>query len=560
MSLEKDIQTKGDEKTYPKVGDMCTVHYVGTLAKDGSQFDSSRDPCRGAFQFKVGVGQVIKGWDEGVLKMSLGERAILKIPSEMGYGARGAGGAIPPNADLVFDVELLGIGKKKAFYTTEEKKNFTKRLTDWMTKKLKKYDEDKDFQSQRDEMYKNREGYKAFLQGKVDLLAINRAKNTSGFVIEKKSIRKAAAASACFATTTPPNNRLSLSLLTPPSKKTMVDDEKLKCAGSSSTSGSYGTSSSPSNDDRDRFLNRLPTQSPPRNEDATRTTTTSGSSLLRNAAESLRRASAHRRLAFQQFLNKDGTTKAEKSIATSEVVVTGVPSSSFSTHSPKKLTVVLDLDETLVHSRFVASKKGKEAEKYRQFETRKKSVRRTNEFVLHIGDEMVVVNRRPGLEKFLAEASSLFDLYVFTAALPDYASPVIDYLDPDGTIFRGRLYRDKCSQMLNGTYAKDLHHISDNLKRTVLVDNNCNSFALQKSNGIPISSFYDNPKDVALTKLLKFLIYLTNTRDVRPRLKALFNVSAVRHRKLASRRPAKPVATRRVLVEKDANILREKAA
>jgi FKBP-type peptidyl-prolyl cis-trans isomerase len=66
------------------------------------------------FQFVIGIGQVIKGWDEGVMKMSLGEKAILKISSDYGYGARGAPGAIPPNADLTFEVELLAIGTKKA--------------------------------------------------------------------------------------------------------------------------------------------------------------------------------------------------------------------------------------------------------------------------------------------------------------------------------------------------------------------------------------------------------------------------------------------------------------
>merc|ERR1712046_8652 len=105
MGVTIDAITAGDGKTFPKKGDTLTMHYTGTLT-DGSKFDSSRD--RGApFKFQIGVGQVIRGWDEGVIQMSLGQRAKLTITSDFGYGERGAGGVIPPNADLIFDVELL---------------------------------------------------------------------------------------------------------------------------------------------------------------------------------------------------------------------------------------------------------------------------------------------------------------------------------------------------------------------------------------------------------------------------------------------------------------------
>mmetsp|Transcript_123861 Transcript_123861/g.395831 ORF Transcript_123861/g.395831 Transcript_123861/m.395831 type:complete len:596 (+) Transcript_123861:115-1902(+) len=98
----------GDGVHFPSAGDMLTMHYVGTLSKGGAKFDSSRDRGK-PFKFKIGRGQVIEGWELGVMRMSLGERAILHVPSSLAYG-RMARPGLPANSDLDFDVELLSIG------------------------------------------------------------------------------------------------------------------------------------------------------------------------------------------------------------------------------------------------------------------------------------------------------------------------------------------------------------------------------------------------------------------------------------------------------------------
>ncbi|KAJ5156779.1 hypothetical protein N7492_009582 [Penicillium capsulatum] len=123
MGVEKKILQAGNGVDFPKKGDVVAMHYTGCLYDQsqeanhfmGKKFDSSKNPGRGQpLSSAIGVGRLIKGWDEGVPQMSLGEKAILTISADYGYGPNGFPGLIPPNSPLVFEVELVKIGDKSA--------------------------------------------------------------------------------------------------------------------------------------------------------------------------------------------------------------------------------------------------------------------------------------------------------------------------------------------------------------------------------------------------------------------------------------------------------------
>jgi CTD small phosphatase-like protein 2 len=230
------------------------------------------------------------------------------------------------------------------------------------------------------------------------------------------------------------------------------------------------------------------------------------------------------------------------------------------------LVVVLDMDECLIHSQFLSDQL---VDKYRQVEDRPATssssfhqgydneevesiiLSTCQNFRINLPDgDLVNVNKRPNLDIFLKEITSRYETYIFTAAMEVYASPVLDVLDPHGEMFRGRFYRDTCVYSPDlGVYAKDLCHVLRERKvminseekddeeycyendclecderRVVLVDNNPLSFLPNPSNGILVSSFYDDPKDDTLEAVMELLYELEESDDVRPILEQKFGL------------------------------------
>jgi len=230
------------------------------------------------------------------------------------------------------------------------------------------------------------------------------------------------------------------------------------------------------------------------------------------------------------------------------------------------LIVVLDMDECLIHAQFLG-KRDQESDwnssspdtddKYRQYESERqyspsgfyeldKEADRCDSFKINLPDgELVRINKRPHLTTFLSEVCSAFETYIFTAAMPVYACPVLDKLDPKNDMLQGRFYRESCALDEElGVYVKDLQTVLGNRKihqqqrqkeileisqrskeRIVLIDNNPLSFLANPSNGILVSNFYDDPHDQTLLKVLDVLMDLGKMScDVRPQLDRMFGL------------------------------------
>ncbi|KAJ4844269.1 hypothetical protein Tsubulata_009817 [Turnera subulata] len=171
--------------------------------------------------------------------------------------------------------------------------------------------------------------------------------------------------------------------------------------------------------------------------------------------------------------------------------------------SPTKRTVFLDLDETLVHS-----KADPQPERF--------------DFIVRPRIDGVLMNfyvlKRPGVDAFLQGLAAKYEVVVFTAGLKEYASLVLDKLDPKGLIFSHRLYRDSCKQV-DGMYVKDLSETGRDLRRAVIVDDNPNCYLYQPQNAIPARPFIDDLGDVEMDQLGKFFESCDSFEDMRVAVK-----------------------------------------
>ncbi|KAI3764173.1 hypothetical protein L2E82_14176 [Cichorium intybus] len=166
---------------------------------------------------------------------------------------------------------------------------------------------------------------------------------------------------------------------------------------------------------------------------------------------------------------------------------------------PKSITLVLDLDETLVHSSLEHCDDADFS--FQVFSSLK--------------EQTVYVKQRPYLRAFLEKVAEMFHVVIFTASQSIYAKQLLDILDPNGNIISRRAYRESCI-LTDGSYTKDLTVLGVDLAKIAIIDNSPQVFRLQVNNGIPIKSWFDDPTDCALITLLPFLETLVDAEDVRP--------------------------------------------
>ena len=187
-----------------------------------------------------------------------------------------------------------------------------------------------------------------------------------------------------------------------------------------------------------------------------------------------------------------------------------------------KVTVVLDMDETLIHSEFMGDRD------YRQAELRQRATRAPDFTITLYEDdpftpnELVHVYKRPGLDRFLERLSEICEPVIFTASLPLYARPILKQIDPK-RICKSRLYRNATVKYRGYPHVKVLKNLGRDMKRTVLVDNSPYAMCADPYNGIPIKSWYEDPNDNELDKLLEFIEELVKYPDVRPVLHKEYN-------------------------------------
>ncbi len=185
-----------------------------------------------------------------------------------------------------------------------------------------------------------------------------------------------------------------------------------------------------------------------------------------------------------------------------------------SENSSQKKTIILDLDETLIHADFDNN--------YKDHDT-------NVSFKFNDEEVLVPIFIRPGLIEFLEKISKQFEIFVFTASVKEYADSVLNHIDPDNKFFTQRFYRDNCICVKNKVYIKDLRIFSDRkLENLIIVDNSIYSFTNQISNGVLINSFYNDKNDKELGNVAKYLEgHLLNSSDVRNVNDQVFNFSSI---------------------------------